>query len=93
MAELEWNFEHKFSKLGNLQDEMLLHYQAKVQDDAVEISVIKYQNGDTVCKQKSLQGVSAEEGRQIAAFLYENAVPMETWEEVLEEVFCRIKAE
>ncbi len=91
MAEFECGFERKFSELGILQKEMYLEYKAAMRADGIQISIQKRDENGMTCKQQILSGISAEQAKQLVTFLYENAIPLETWEEILQEAYQCVK--
>lgn len=75
----------RFSDLGRLQKAMTLRYSGQAVLDGFEVRVCKEQEGRKREERCLLQGVSCENGEMILQFLYENAVPIEHWKEVLQE--------
>lgn len=74
-----------FSNLGRLQKAMTLHYSGQAVLDGFEVRVCKEQEGRQREERCLLQGVSRESGEMLLQFLYENAVPIEHWKDVLRE--------
>lgn len=74
-----------FSDLGRLQKAMTLHYSGQALLDGFEVRVCKEQDGQHREERCLLQGVSCESGEMLLQFLYENAVPIEHWKDVLLE--------
>lgn len=74
-----------FSDLGRLQRAMTLRYSGQELLDGFEVRVCKEQEGRQREERCLLQGVSSESGEMLLQFLYENAVPIEHWKDVLQE--------
>ncbi len=74
-----------FSELGGLQKAMTLRYVGQELPDGFELRVCKEQEGLQREERCFLQGVSRESGEMLLQFLYENAVPIENWKDVLQE--------
>ncbi len=79
----------RFSALGRLQKEATLRYSGQALANGFELRVCKEQEGLQREERCFLQGVPRESGEMLLQFLYENAVPIEHWEDVLREA-CRM---
>ena len=77
--------ERSFSKLGKLQRAHTIRYCCHCVPQGSEISL---QEGHlTECHTLALD---KERANLLVRFLYENAVPMETWRDVVEELLSRV---
>ncbi len=75
----------RFSALGRLQKAATLRYSGRALLDGYELQVCKEQEGLQREERCFLRGISRESGEMLLEFLYENAVPIEHWGDVLRE--------
>ena len=75
----------RFSDLGRLQKAAILRYDGEERPDGFELRLSKEQAGILQEERVFLHGVSAGEGECLLQFLYENAVPIENWKDVLQD--------
>lgn len=80
-----FKLERTFSQLGKLQQKMQLQYEMVVKQNEIEFCIRKIQQ-EQECQYKSIRGITLLQGEQILQFLYENAVPFESWQDVLQEL-------
>lgn len=80
----------RFSDLGRLQKAATLRYDGEEQPGGFELRLSKQQAGALREESVFLHGVSAGEGECLLQFLYENAVPIENWNDVLQEARRRL---
>lgn len=80
----------QFSDLGPLQRPMTLRYDGEAGPDGFEVCLCREEDGTRREEHAVLRGVGEEDGGRLVQFLYENAVPIENWMEVLREAQLRL---
>lgn len=80
----------RFSDLGSLQKAMVLRYDGEERPDGFELRVSREQAGTLREEHVFLRGITTDKGECLLQFLYENAVPIENWQDILHEVQCRL---
>ena len=80
-----FKLERTFSQLGKLQQKMQLRYEMVAKPNEIEFCIRKIQQ-EQECQYKIISGITPLQGEQIVKFLYENAVPFESWQDVLQEL-------
>lgn len=85
----EW--VRQFSDLGQLQKPMTLRYHGEEGPDGFDVCLCREENGGRREEHVLLRDVGGEAGERLVRFLYENAVPIENWTDVLQEAQRRLR--
>lgn len=75
----------RLSDLGRLQKAATLRYDGEERPGGFELRLSREQEGTLQEERVFLHGASEKEGECLLQFLYENAVPIENWKDVLQE--------
>lgn len=82
--------EKNFSQLGEIQKQSSIRYQVKCTENHVQYTVTHIQNGQAVSEQMDVVGLSAITAQMILEFLYENAVSVQQWKDVLLDIIAKV---
>lgn len=83
-------FERAFSDLGRLQRAMTIDYGLHWREKTAVFELQCTRLEDTEVQRQAVRGINPEQAGQILRFLYENAVPMENWKDILQELVFRV---
>lgn len=83
-------FERAFSELGRLQHAMIMGYGLRWREKTAVFELQCTQDANTEVQSQAVRGINPEQAGQILRFLYENAVPMENWKDILQELVFRV---
>lgn len=83
----QWSFTRAFSPLGKLQMEYFIKYSCKKTESGSYCFTVN-RTGDECIEEDSLtiQNITAMQAHQMVQYLFENAVPYESWKDVLAEL-------
>ena len=83
-------FERALSELGRLQQAMTIGYRLRWQEKTAVFELRCTRGAKIEAQSQAVRNVNPEQAGQILQFLYENAVPMENWKDILQELVFRV---
>ena len=81
-----YSLTREFSHLGRFQQAYTLCYALLQEDTKLTVSLTRTQDTRQQTQKISLVGWEPEEARMLLRYLYENAVPMENWQDVVADL-------
>lgn len=82
-----WIFIKGFSPLGKIQKQATLSYSCEKQGPTEYcFSLVRECEGNTTQESTQVYNIKEEQALQMVRFLYENAIPIENWQDVLKEL-------
>ena len=83
----KWEFLRGFSDLGRLQRESTLRYSCSQDETGIyRFCLTKNCNGTVRQETADVRCAQSAQACRMLQYLYENAIPMENWTDVLEEL-------
>lgn len=83
----QWSFTRAFSALGKLQSEYFLQYSCSKIKTGLYSFKLKRQCRECSKEENAIvQNITGKQAHQIVQYLFENAIPFETWKDVLSEL-------
>lgn len=86
MEEASFSLVREFSDLGCYQRQHSIRYAVEPAEDRLCLTLQKVQDDKTEIQKLMLPTLSPEQGRQLVIFMYENAIPIENWKDVLNDL-------
>ena len=83
---IQVEYVRSFSALGKLQKAHSVRYRLRQESDCCQLSLEQTEPDAHVRSEKMLLYCSGEAGHKMLVFLYENAVHMENWKELVTEL-------
>ncbi len=81
-----YSLTREFSHLGRFQQAHTLCYALTGQEERLAVRLICTRQKEQETQQISLVDWTLEEARLLVRYLYENAVPMENWQDVVTDL-------
>lgn len=82
--------ERAFSALGRLQQASVLQYRLYWHDGKGEFQLSRRTQAGSREEQAQVQHLSSGQCRDLVYYLYENAVPLENWQDILQDLLAAI---
>jgi len=82
--------ERAFSALGRLQQASVLQYRLYWHDGKGEFQLSRRTQAGSRQEQAQVQHLSSGQCRDLVYYLYENAVPLENWQDILQDLLAAI---
>lgn len=82
--------ERVFSQLGRIQQASVLQYKLYWHDGKGEFQLCRCTAAGSRQEQAQVQHLSSGQCRDLVYYLYENAVPMENWQDILHDLLAAI---
>ena len=90
-GERRWELVRGFSSLGRLQARSVVTYACeKMEESTYRFTMMRHCGTQLQQESTSMEGLAPWEACQITQFLYENAVPLDNWQDVLLELRGRL---
>lgn len=86
VEESSFSLVREFSNLGCYQRQHSIRYAVETTGDQLCMTLQKVQDDKTETQKLMLSHLLPEQGKQLVQFMYENAIPIENWKDVLKEV-------
>lgn len=81
-----YSLTREFSHLGRFQQAHTLCYALDRQEERLAVRLTRTRQKEQETQQISLVDWTLEEARLLVRYLYENAVPMENWQDVVTDL-------
>lgn len=81
-----YSLTREFSHLGRFQQAHTLCYALDRQEERLAVRLTRTRQKEQETQQISLVNWTLEEARLLVRYLYENAVPMENWQDVVTDL-------
>lgn len=82
--------EKVFSQLGNIQKQSTMCYRVECIGNHVQYSVIYTQGDQAISECLDVVGLSSINAQMILEFLYENAVSIQQWKDVVLDIMAKV---
>lgn len=94
MKQTSYSLIRNFSDLGEFQSPHSICYSLRegTGGKGASLEVTYTEQGKTETRSKELLKQSLAQSKRLVQFLYENSIPMEHWEDIVEDLVIRGKA-
>lgn len=86
VEETSFSLVREFSNLGCYQRQHSIRYAVETAGNRLCLTLQKVQDDETETQRLLLAHLAPEQGRQLVQFMYENAIPMENWKDIMGEL-------
>lgn len=81
-----FSLTREFSHLGKFQQAYTLCYSLQTGEQGLTVSVTKTQDAQQETQKITLVSWQPEEAKLLVRYLYENAIPMENWQDIVADM-------